>query len=85
MYNPGVPLPPELGKHEREYRNERRRSGSSADPFTAIVSLLIIFGVLILRVLRLPFKMVFSRTAPEATITPQESEPKGSENWKSRS
>jgi len=87
---PGPPLPPEIHKHEREYRAERIRQGSTSDPITALFSIFIILGVGVFRMLRwafrkVTFRRVASQASPDDTASLQIEVSGDSQTWKSRS
>ena len=91
MYIPsGPPLPPEIHKHEREYRANRIRQGSTSDPITALFSIFVILGVATFRLLRwgfrkLTFRRVVTQTASQDAVVQQIEVAEDTQTWKTRS
>ena len=86
----GAPLPPEIHKHEREYRANRIRQGSTSDPITALLSIFVIIFVAAFRMLRwgfrkISFRRASTRTAPQDAVVPQIEVAEDTQTWKSRS
>lgn len=86
----GAPLPPEIHKHEREYRANRIRQGSTSDPITALFSIFVILCVALFRMLRWGFRKLTLRkavtqTAAQNTAPQQVEVIEDKQTWKSRS
>ena len=86
----GAPLPPEIHKHEREYRANRIRQGSTSDPITALLSIFVILFVAVFRMLRwglrkLTLRRAVTQTAPEEAVVQQIEVVEDTQTWKSRS
>ena len=87
---PGAPLPPEIHKHEREYRAQRIRQGSTSDPITALLSIFVILGVALFRMLRWALRKISLRgvapqTAPQDAVSQQIEVTGDDQTWKNRS
>ena len=87
---PGAPLPPEIQKHEREYRAERIRQGSTADPITGIFHIFVIIGVVAFRMLRWAFRKLLFRKGPagpvaQEAVVQEDKAIEETQTWKSRS
>ena len=91
MFSPsGAPLPPEIHKHEREYRANRIRQGSTSDPITALFSIFVILCVAVFRLLRWGFRKLTLRkpaiqTASQDDAVQQTDVVEDTHTWKSRS
>ena len=86
----GAPLPPEIHKHEREYRANRIRQGSTSDPITALFSIFVILCVAVFRMLRWGFrKLTLKRGVTQAgsqdAVVQQIEVVEDTQTWKSRS
>ncbi len=86
----GAPLPPEIHKHEREYRANRIRQGSTSDPITALLSIFVILGVAVFRMLRWGFRKLSlrrpaARASSQDAVVQQIDAAESTQTWKSRS